>query len=136
MNRDDFVPLEYWAPVRGYEGRYSVSSCGRIRSHARHRTLGRNSIAMQEREMKQLVHMKGYSVVWLRRPGEHVKHFVHRLVADAFIPNPEAKLVVNHMDRNKLHNHRSNLEWVSFKENTAHWMADDKPVFLSADLPF
>jgi len=60
-----------------------------------------------------------YPVVWLRRNGiVHRKYFVHRLVAIAFIPNPNDHPMVNHKDHVKKNCHVSNLEWMTFAENT------------------
>ena len=54
----------------------------------------------------------------LRKNGEHHNFQVHRLVAEAFIPNPEGKETVNHKDENKLNNCVDNLEWMTVKENS------------------
>lgn len=69
---------------------------------------------------------RGYHHVHLRHAGERKRFFVHQLVAIAFHPNPESKPYVNHIDRDKTNNRIENLEWVTEKENTAHWMNDDK----------
>ena len=63
---------------------------------------------------------KGYLAVDLYENGERKTKRVHRLVAEAFIPNPDNKTEVNHKDGNKLNNNVSNLEWVTSKENVRH----------------
>lgn len=63
---------------------------------------------------------KKYGVVTTCENGKQKSHYVHRLVAEAFIPNPENKPCVNHKDGNPKNNHIDNLEWVTFKENTVH----------------
>ena len=69
-----------------------------------------------ERELTYTLNNRGYYSVGIRRKT----HMVHRLVAQAFIPNPENKPFVNHIDGNKLNNHVSNLEWCTAQENNLH----------------
>jgi len=61
-----------------------------------------------------------YKKVYLYKKGRPYMRYVHRLVAQSFIPNPEGKKEVNHKDFDKHNNHVSNLEWVSYSENNAH----------------
>lgn len=61
----------------------------------------------------------------IRKKIGRKKFLIHRLVAEAFLPNPENLPVINHKDRNKLNNHVDNLEWVTSKENLTHWVLDD-----------
>ena len=68
----------------------------------------------------QSVNRDGYKVVGLWKNNKSTAKTVHRLVALAFIPNPENKPCVNHIDGNKQNNHVSNLEWVTYSENTIH----------------
>ena len=68
----------------------------------------------------QSVNRYGYKVVGLWKNNKATAKTVHRLVALAFIPNPENKPCVNHIDGNKQNNHVSNLEWVTYSENTVH----------------
>jgi len=63
---------------------------------------------------------RGYEGVWLTKNGKARQKLVHRLVAKAFISNPQAKPQVNHKDGNKLNNYFNNLEWVTCKENINH----------------
>lgn len=105
---------EIWKPICGYEDRYEVSDRGRVRSLNYHRT-------GEIKELKTRVDRYGYLCISLPMEGNRRKHFtIHRLVAIAFIPNPDNKPEVNHKDGNKKNNYPSNLEWVSMKENQRH----------------
>lgn len=102
--------------VPGHEGRYSVTSHGRVFSHFYrhdHRTV----------ELSQMTHPEGYKRVKfpLGYPGSHIK--VHRLVAMAFHPNPNNLPQVNHIDGNKGNNHYLNLEWTDNSGNQRHAFA-------------
>ena len=94
-----------WRDIPGYEGRYQVSDTGLVYSKKRDRCL------------KQKLTRDGYFEVTLFKDGRASCIRVHRLVAMAFIPNPDNKPCVNHIDENKLFNHASNLEWVTVGEN-------------------
>lgn len=72
------------------------------------------------RILSQSVNPKGYRLVSLGKNGKYKQYLVHRLVAKAFIPNPDNKPVVNHKDSNRGNSNRSNLEWVTHKENSEH----------------
>lgn len=71
-------------------------------------------------ELKGEIDKDGYRRVLIYVDGKRKKFFVHRLVAEQYIPNPENKPQVNHKDGDKLNNHYSNLEWVTNKENIVH----------------
>lgn len=101
--------MEILKEIKGYEGKYSVSSWGRIISH-------KTNCPLREEETE-----KGYLRVNLVDSKGRKKHFkVHRLVANAFISNPEGKKQVNHKDGNRHNNSVTNLEWSTDKENKNH----------------
>lgn len=112
--------MELWKPVKGYEGLYEVSTTGRIRSIERtvpHSKSGTRRFPASEK-MPTDVH--GYLYCYLYKNGKGRRFAVHRLVAEAFIPNPDKKPEVNHLDGNKYNNCVENLEWVTRKENVRH----------------
>ncbi len=112
---------EIWKDVVGYEGLYSVSSLGRVRSEARvveHARYGKQSVP--ERILKGKTDKGGYLLAVLCRAGQKKTCKVHRLVALVFLENPENKSCVNHIDNNPKNNRLENLEWCSQAENIQH----------------
>lgn len=97
---------EKWAPVKGFEDRYKVSTSGRVYSHKRKMFLKSTS--------------KRYPKVVLHKKGKLYNFLVHRLVANAFIPNPQNKKQINHINGNKHDNRVENLEWCTQSENMLH----------------
>lgn len=114
---------ETWKPVVGYEGLYEISSIGRVKSLPK---LTNQYGAMSDTRLltpSTIKFGKGgiYRQVTLSKDGDRGKRFlVHRLVAMAFIPNPENKRTVNHKDGVGINNHVSNLEWATDSENNQH----------------
>lgn len=95
---------EKWRPVVGYEGLYEVSNLGRVR---------------RIRIIAPTKKKHGYMQVSLvDKDGVRKSHRLHRIVAAAFIPNPEGKPQVNHKDENPENNRAKNLEWATAEENT------------------
>lgn len=103
---------EVWRDVVGYEGKYQVSNFGRVKSLNYNRT-GIEKLLCP----KKSAH---YLRVTLRNDMGAKDKCIHRLVAQAFIPNPDNKSEVNHIDGDKRNNHLSNLEWVIHSENARH----------------
>ena len=103
---------EIWKDIKDYEGLYQVSNLGRVRSVKR------------DKVMSLLTRQHGYKSVQLHGNGGNKRGFktfsVHRLVAEAFVPNPDGKLEVNHINEDKTDNRAENLEWMSHKENSNH----------------
>jgi hypothetical protein len=107
---------ELWLPVCGYEGLYQVSNQGRIKSlFARQRQ--HSELIMKQREAKG----RGYLYVGLYKEGKTKYYRVHRIVAKAFLPNPNNLPQVNHIDLNKANNCVENLEWCTGSENCLHY---------------
>lgn len=100
------MAIPVWKPVKGYEGLYVVSNTGQVRSLIR-----------CEKELKQNVTKRGYCSVELFRNKHSKRLLVHRLVAEAFVPNPDELPQVNHIDENPRNNFADNLEWCTAKYN-------------------
>lgn len=111
---------EIWKPVVN-NNQYEISNLGNVRSKGKSYIdkLGRK----QNRKPKILnvrVATIGYMCVDLKYDNVWKQKHIHRLIAEAFIPNPENKSTVNHIDGNKLNNSISNLEWNTYSENNKH----------------
>lgn len=110
---------EIWKPVRGYEGIYEVSNTGKIRSLDRMATSqGKAHKTVYGKLLKSGLQRNGYLRVDLCKDGEIQHCFVHRIVADAFVENPNSFPMVNHKDENKANNNADNLEWCTAKYNS------------------
>lgn len=116
---------EEWRNVIGGEGSYIVSSLGKIISLERKTTCfyknGRTTtLPVHKKDMIYYIDPDGYERCHLKLDGIKKTLAVHRIVAIAFIPNPENKPLINHIDGNKSNNNIENLEWVTASENTRH----------------
>lgn len=106
--------MEIWKDVVGYEGLYQVSTNGRVRSVGRVNSYGRRQ---KERIRRPTLNKNGYLYVCLRRDSESKNKLVHRMVAEAFIENPDGLRTVNHKNEVKTDNRADNLEWMSLADN-------------------
>lgn len=95
------LPNEFWRDVVGYEGIYQVSNLGRVKSLDRYAEYPNYTKRINGRIMSQQDNSKGYLIVNLSLNGLTKKLYVHRLLAEAFIPNTDNKIEVNHIDLNK-----------------------------------
>lgn len=103
---------EEWRDVVGYEGLYEISNHGRVKSyHTRFK---------KPRILKTSMTTTGYRKVELVKNKIKKSRKIHRLVAEAFIPNEENKPYINHIDSNPINNNVDNLEWCTQKENMIH----------------
>lgn len=103
---------EIWKDIEGFEGHYQVSSLGRVMSVVTNHGKPQRKIKPQ--------YIRNYSYVNLSLKDKSHRKDVHRMVAIAFVPNPDNKPMVNHIDGMKPNNNASNLEWATCSENHKH----------------
>ena len=111
---------EVWKDIEGYEGIYEVSDLGRVRSLPRMLTDSKGRRHPVPMKILKMHDRKGYDSVTLQDMGRKTIMSVHRLVAMAFIPNPDNLPVINHRDENPKNNQVSNLEWCDISYNTRY----------------
>ena len=112
---------EIWKSIKGYGGMYKVSNLGRVKSIDRY--INHPYFGKIKRKSKILTPGKdkgGYLLVGLRKNNKQKTKYIHRLVAEHFIPKLKNKHQINHIDGNKKNNYISNLEWCNSSENKKH----------------
>ena len=118
MKRELKFIQEEWLPCPDYEDSYEVSNLGRVRSVDR--VSGSRPGIIKGKVLKPFLNRRKYLEVNLFKNSKSIPKIIHRLVAKAFLDNPENKSQVNHKDGNKLNNSISNLEWFTNSENQKH----------------
>lgn len=111
---------EIWKDIQGYEGIYQISNLGRVKSLSRIIFRGRGKHITKDVIIKIYVNNTGYYGVNLNVNKTHKSFLLHRLIAKAFIPNPNNYPCINHIDGNPLNYSISNLEWCTYSQNTTH----------------
>lgn len=124
--------IEKFKPVKGYAGIYEISNLGRVKSLSRivERKDG-NTRVTEDRIILPFTTKAGYSQIVLCKDGVKKKHYIHRLVANAFIENPDKLPIINHKDENKLNNRVDNLEWCSAYYNLRYGKMQAKLVKIN-----
>lgn len=112
-----FLMQEIFKDIPGYEGLYQVSNLGRVKSFKKS-----NRYPNQDfHYLKGSVNHGNYKSVWLcDKNNNNIRHYVHKLVANAFIPNPNNLPCINHIDEDKSNNAANNLEWCSYSYNNSY----------------
>lgn len=108
---------EVWRPVKGYEGLYEVSNLGNVRSIDRHVMIGNQYCLLKGKPKKASPHSMGYLSTELYKNSQRTHYLIHRLVAEAFIPNPSNLPCIDHINTVKDDNRVENLRWCTNKEN-------------------
>lgn len=109
---------EIWKPIKGFEGYYEISNFGRIKALCRLiKRKNSGDFITKERILKLHKIPNGYIKVILYKDGVLFQRYVHRLVAEAFVHNPENKSEIDHIDTNRANNIADNLRWCSRSEN-------------------
>ena len=114
------VNFELWKDVKSFEGLYQVSTLGRVRSLDKYidvKIRNVDKVLKRGNILKLTYNKNGYLKVFLCKNGKRTNFFVHRLVAEAFISNPNNLPCVNHKDEDKTNNYPYNLEWCTVKYN-------------------
>lgn len=121
---------EYWKDIKDYEGLYQISNLGRVKSLSRYVYTSNPKFkgyrCTKEKILKSGKTKKGYLIVVLRKNNKSKSMYVHRLVATAFIYNPNNLPEVNHKDENPLNNNVTNLEWCTHKYNGNYGTIKDR----------
>jgi hypothetical protein len=113
--------MEIWKDIDGFVGKFQVSNLGNIKGLRRTATNYQGVVSnIPERILKLQLTNNGYCHIALNDRENTRQRLVHRLVAEAFIPNPENKSEVNHIDGDKTNNVVENLEWATASENQTH----------------
>ncbi len=107
---------EEWVDVKDYEGLYQISNCGRVKSLGRYVEHGKHKYFRKEIVLTPCI-KRGHYFVNLNKNKKVFSPYIHILVAEHFISNPQRKTDVHHIDHNPINNHADNLMWVTKEEH-------------------
>lgn len=117
MKKMKDLKTEIWKPVKGFEGLYEVSNMGNVRSVDRYVMNGNRCCLLKGKPMKPYLISTGYLMADLYKNSQRTHYLIHRLVAEAFIPNPNDLPFIDHINTIKNDNRVENLKWCTCKEN-------------------
>lgn len=120
--------MEIWKDVKGTDSNYQISNEGRVKSIDRVIQTSNNSRHYETHMLKPYLNTAGYWMVTIKINGEWKKCRVHRLLAEAWIPNPDNKPCIDHINGNRSDNRIENLRWCTYKENSNFAIAHDRLV--------
>lgn len=109
-----------WKEIRGFEGLYQINEYGEVKSLSRYIQNHSKLVLIPERVLKPCKVGRGYLTVCLRDGNKTYRKYIHQMVAEHFIKNPNNLPVPNHKDGDKLNNYYENLEWNTYSENNQH----------------
>lgn len=112
--------MEIWKDIEGYNGQYQVSNLGFVFARKTYVKGFGGTYLKKPHVLKDACNGKGYRYVTISVNRRRKNHYVHVLVAKSFLPNPDNKPEVNHINGNKMDNRAENLEWVTHSENLLH----------------
>lgn len=117
--------MEIWKTIKDFD-KYEISNYGNVRSKIIHRSKSKNKLpSIEYRQLKPCI-KRGYATVQISNDYYILVYLVHRLVAEAFIPNPDNLPQVNHKDENRLNNSVENLEWCTNEYNSNYGTRNER----------
>lgn len=124
--------VEEFKDIEGYNGMYKISNLGNVLSAESYVTLGSAIYRRSPRVLKTASNGRGYRYITISINRKRQNHYVHRLVAQAWVPNPMNFVEVNHKDFDKSNNRKDNLEWVSTDQNRKHYSDSNRGKLLGS----